>query len=252
MTIVLQNAQPRLPAQPHALGAWLVYRALVKPALRRTFNRVLLDATLAQDVLRGEQPVLCYVTHCSWWDGYVGFELFRNVFPRNHFLMMEEAQLRRYFFFRWCGCFSVDRHDVREAVRSMRYASHLLSHEPKPLVWLFPQGVIAPPDRRPLTLYRGAAEIASRSSGTWCVPIALRYEFGGEQRPDALIQAGTPLWVNHGDPIKTVHQQLDHDLTATADLLQARWNSNDLAMFQTIVHGKTSINRLFDKIFRRK
>lgn len=248
MTIVLQTTAPRLPARPNRVGAWAVYRLLVRPALRRTFGRVLLDVGSAGTALGGQQPVLCYVTHVSWWDGYLAFELFRNRFPRRHFLMMEEAQLRRYFFFRWCGCFSVQRTDPREAVRSLRYAAHLLTSERQPLVWMFPQGTILPADARPLELYRGAAEIATRSDGTWCVPVALRYEFGAEQRPDALIACGEPLWVNGDDQARRIQPILSERLLATADRLRDAWATGDLATFQPILLGKQSTNRVFDAL----
>lgn len=248
MTIVLQTDEPRLPARPNRLGAWLVYRGLVRPALRGSFNRILLDAGPADAVLAGAEPVLCYVTHTAWWDGYLAFELFRRVYPRQHFLMMEEAQLRRYFFFRWCGCFSVDRADAREGVRSLRYAARLLATSARPLVWLFPQGLIQPADLRPLALYRGAAEIATRAGGVWCVPVALRYEFGPEQRPDALIAVGEPLWVTQADAARSVHATLTERLTTTADSLRDRWNAGDLAAFQPILHGKQSANRVFDAV----
>lgn len=251
MTKQLQAGKPRLPARPSRVGAWLVYRALVRPALRRTFNRVLLDDRAVQQYAvfsRGTvAPVICYVTHVSWWDGYLGFELFRNVYPRTHFLMMEEAQLRRYFFFRWCGCFSVDRADPREGVRSLRYAATLLHSHRRALVWLFPQGEIVPPDQRPLQLYRGAARIATLADGVWCVPIALRYEFGPEQRPDALILFGEPLWVQASDGTATVQQAFEQRLTAAADALRDRWTSGDLSTFRPILHGRESANRLFDR-----
>ena len=248
MTIVLQTPGPRLPARPNRAGAWLVYRGLVRPALRRTFGRVLLDAGAAADALRGRQPVLCYVTHVSWWDGYLAFELFRNAYPRRHFLMMEEAQLRRYFFFRWCGCFSVHRSDPREGVRSLRYAAHLLQTEARPLVWMFPQGEILPADRRPLALYRGVADIATHSGGVWCVPVALRYEFGAEQRPDALIACGEPLWVGGASDRGALQAELSDRLAATADGLRERWVAGELGAFTPILRGQESANRRFDAL----
>lgn len=248
MTIVLQTAEPRLPAQPWAVGAGLVYWLIVRPSLRHTFNRVLLDPGPAAAILTQPEPVLCYVSHAAWWDGYLAFELFRRAYPRQHFLMMEEAQLRRYFFFRWCGCFSVDRQDAREGIRSLRYAAQLLTTHQKPLLWLFPQGMIVPVDRRPLALYRGAAEIATRTGGVWCVPVALRYEFGPEQRPDALVAMGEPLWVSQDDHARDVHETFTERLAATADHLHERWNTSDLAAFQPILRGKSSTNRIFDAV----
>lgn len=251
MTASLQSSRPRLPAAPWLPGAWAVYRLLVRPALRRAFGRLLLDDRACWreggHVLGGAAPVVCYATHTSWWDGYLAFELFRNVFPRRHFLMMEEAQLRRYGFFRWCGCFSVDRANPREAMRSVRYAARLLQSERRPLVWIFPQGAIEPADRRPLELYRGAAEIAIRAGGAWLVPVALRYEFGPEQRPDALLLCGEPHWAGADADPRALHAECGRRLSAAADELAGRWAAGDLAGFRPILRGRDSANRIFDQ-----
>ncbi len=253
MTKSLQNSQPRIPAQRWWLGDLAVYYGLVRPALRRAFHRVLLDdqsvrSDTGQRLMRSASPLLCYVTHTAWWDGYLALELFRTVYPRTGFLMMEEAQLRRYFFFRWEGCFSVDRADPREGLRAIRYAASLLQTEHKPIVWLFPQGAIQPSDQRPLTLYRGAAEIAMRTDGVWCLPIALRYEFGQEQRPEALISFGQPDWVDRSWARSAVQSLFEQRLTAAADNLRAAWLSQDLAAFRTVLRGRSSTNRVFDAL----
>ncbi|ABX03336.1 MAG TPA: glycerol acyltransferase [Herpetosiphon sp.] len=239
--------QPRLPAQPNRLGAWLVYRALIRPALRKTFDQVLLNVGSTADILRNREPILAYVTHTSWWDGHLAFELFRTVYPRHHYLMMEEAQLARYFFFRWCGCFSVNRQEPREALRSIRYASSLLQQK-QSLVWIFPQGQIIPPDRRPLQLFRGVADIATRTGNLWCLPIALRYEFAGEQRPVALIRCGEPTWVDADTTREQLQPQLATNLTRAADQLRDDWNQQNLAQFRPILQGTASVNRRFDQI----
>ncbi|MFD3164305.1 lysophospholipid acyltransferase family protein [Herpetosiphon sp. NSE202] len=248
MPLSSANNQPRLPAQPNRLGEWLVYRALIRPALCKTFDQVLLNVGSASDILRSREPILCYVTHTSWWDGHLAFELFRNVYPRRHFLMMEEAQLARYFFFRWCGCFSVNRQEPREALRSIRYASTQLQHHSHALVWVFPQGQIIPPDRRPLQLFRGVADIATRTGNLWCLPVALRYEFSGEQRPVSLIRCGEPTWVDAGTSRDQLQPQLERNLTSAADQLRDEWNQQDLANFQSILQGTASVNHRFDHI----
>ena len=253
MTKRLQlNSEPRIPAQHSTLGAALVYHGLIRPATKRMFRSVWLDqswtATVAAFNWDSSAPVLCYATHPSWWDGYLAAELFRNVFPRTGFLMMEEAQLRRYFFFRWQGCFSVDRDDPREGLRAIRYAAHLLRSTVKPLVWIFPQGEIQPGDRRPLVLYSGAAEIAIRAAGVWCVPVALRYEFGGEQHPEALIKLGYPRWVAGSEKRLALQTVFEDELTRTADALRDMWNTGNLAPMQSILTGKVSTNRIFDQL----
>lgn len=247
-----QHMQPRLPARPSRWGDLLVYHGLVRPALRSMFDQIRLDTSRLSPtelaILGADTPVLCYVTHAAWWDGYLAFELFRTVYPRQHFLMMEEAQLRRYFFFRWAGCFSVDRADPREALRALRYAAQLLKATRRSLVWIFPQGSIRPVDQRPLALYRGAAEIATRTDGVWCLPLALRYEFGPEQRPEALLTLGQPHWASANTSRSQLQQYMETALTATADALRDDWNAGQLDHFRTILRGRPSVNRRFDAI----
>src|SRR5262249_12927293 len=128
---------PRIPARktpPGELAIWLLARA----ALRRMFVRLRVSDAGVLAHAAGV-PLLAVANHPSWWDGYIALALSRH-YGRARYLMVDEAQLRRYPFFAWAGCFSVDRNDPRETARSLSYAANLLATERAPLLWLFPQG----------------------------------------------------------------------------------------------------------------
>jgi len=192
--------------------------------------------------------VLLYLNHTSWWDGYMPFLLSDEVWRREAFIMMEEPQLRRYGFFRFCGAFSVDRHDPREGLRSVAYAAGLLREHPGRLVWIFPQGEIAPNDRRPLATFAGAAHIAKRAAPVCCIPVALRYEFGGEQRPEALIRIGAWHMVEAGADAKALHAEMDARLERELDALRDDAIAGRSASYRTILRGRQSINVVWDRI----
>jgi 1-acyl-sn-glycerol-3-phosphate acyltransferase len=65
-------------------------------------------------------PMVFYMNHPGWWDGYMAFLLDKIVLRERFesYIMMEEKQLRAYRFFTLCGAFSVDRRRPGEAERS--------------------------------------------------------------------------------------------------------------------------------------
>jgi 1-acyl-sn-glycerol-3-phosphate acyltransferase len=141
--------------------------------------------------LRGREanvPLVLYANHSSWWDGLVAFQLGR--FCRlEQYAMMEERQLREYPFHRRLGAFGVVRESARDGARSIEYAGELLKNTSRAL-WIFPQGKTMANDARPLVLYTGAAHIIERAGLADAAPVAIRYEFLDDYRPDAFVQVG--------------------------------------------------------------
>jgi 1-acyl-sn-glycerol-3-phosphate acyltransferase len=130
------------------------------------------------------------------------------------------------------------------------YASHLLREKPGRAFYIFPQGAITPNDRRPLELYTGAAHIVRRVGGAVLCPVALRYEFRGEQRPEALIRFG-PLH-NAAPPLDVdeLTDEMTRRLTASADALRAAIIAADTRDFRVLLRGRPGINRVFDQMTR--
>ena len=244
----MNASTPRLPAHKTPAIEALIYRTLVRPALRRTFHRI---------AIGGEEPqpsplsTVFYVNHPSWWDGYLAFFLSYERWRRDGYLMMEEPQLARYSFFRYCGVFSVDRHDPREAMRSVRYSADLLRQRPGRLVWIFPQGDITPNDQRPLQLFSGAAHIARRAAPVRCIPVAFRFEFLTEQRPEALVRLGAEHSVEGSIDVRRLHHEMEARLTAEADRLRNDVITGRTETYTTGLHGRESVNVRWDKIRSR-
>ncbi len=241
----IHRATPRFPARKTRVHEVAIYRALVRPSIRRMFYRVAIFAPHREDW--SQLPTLFYSNHVSWWDGYLAFFLAHERWRLDGYLMMEEPQLRRYRFFQRCGCFSVSRHEPREAMRSIAYAAQLLRGHTSRAVWIFPQGEIVPNDRRPLATFAGAAHIARRAAPVRCVPVALRFEFLGEQRPEALIRLGEPHIVESGDT-RPLHDEMDRRLLAEVDALHDDVISGATVRYPTILAGRTSTNVFWDRL----
>jgi 1-acyl-sn-glycerol-3-phosphate acyltransferase len=240
-----RSVTPRLPARKHWLPETAIYHTLVRPAFRRSFHRIAIHAPHGEGW--NDLPTLYYANHVSWWDGWVAFFLFHERWRVEGYLMMEERQLERYRFWQRCGCFSVDRSDPREGMRSVLYGADLLRSKPRRSLWIFPQGEIGPNDRRPLHTFTGAAQLARRAGRVRCVPVALRFEFRGEQRPEALVRIGEPHIVD-GMDAKTLHAEMDQRLLREVDALHDDLNSGAVHDYQTALTGQVSINVWWDRV----
>lgn len=243
--MVARSQAPRLPARKHWVPETAIYHALVRPAFRQSFHRIAIHAPHGEGW--DDLPTLYYANHVSWWDGWIAFFLYHERWRVEGYLMMEERQLARYRFWQRCGCFSVDRSDPREGMRSVIYAAQLLRDKPGRSMWIFPEGEIGPNDRRPLRTYAGAAQVARRAGRVRCVPVALRFEFRGEQRPEALIRIGEPHIVEHPDA-KALYADMDQRLLYEVDALHNDLNTGAVANYVTALRGKTSINVWWDRV----
>jgi len=244
-----------IPARKFPLGQRMVER-LIDNSFRKYFDRIHYRQHEAYTDEQRALPMIICANHSSWWDGYVALLVSRQL-GVDPYLMMEEVQLRRYFFFSWIGCFSVDRHDPRSALESLQYAARLLKEQRGRMVWLFPQGEISPNDHRRLKFFTGAAYLARMSRPVLLYPLAIRIEYLAEQRPDLFISLCEPLHVDAEQTrtpgfLKSCTHQLEERVTAELDHLRNDVIASDYSSFTLIMHGKASTNRIFDTLLLRK
>jgi chlorobactene lauroyltransferase len=196
-------------------------------------------------------PVVVYGNHSCWWDGLIEFFLAREVLKIDSFLMMDEEQMSRYSFFRWIGAFSVNRSSGRKMMSSIEYAAQLFDR-PNRLLWMYPQGDMQPNDVRPLRFHSGVVSIVQRLSRVQLMPLAHRYEFLMEQRPEAFVSVGEPIVVAGAEQRKALLGRLEETLTQLLDDLRCRIASGTgLDEFACLLHGRRSTNTRYDR-FRLK
>lgn len=181
----------------------------------------------------GKFPLVIYCNHSSWWDGLVIFEISRRA-KLNSFVMMEEKQLKNLFLFRKLGAFSVIRENPREAVMSINYAANLLKEKQDRVIWIFPQGEILPNDVRPLEFYNGISRIVEKVENCYLLPIAMRYEFFGDFKPEALVKIGEAELVESANP-KDLTKNLAEKLTKLLDELKQDIVNNRLENYENLL-----------------
>lgn len=183
------------------------------------------------------KPLIIYANHSSWWDGLIAFEIARRA-GLDSFILMERKQLEKLFLFRRLGAFSVVRENARSAVESINYAVRLLDENQRRALWIFPQGEILPNDARPLKFYRGAARIVEKSAvSIAAVPLAIRYEFLGEYKPEIFVKIGAPDIIANDKRFdsKELTKHFERQLTETLDELKTDVLTKNLNCYENII-----------------
>lgn len=215
--------------------------------LRHHFHRIHGGGLEHVKALDRTRPIILYGNHSCWWDGLMEFFFSHDVFGLDPYLMMEERQLRRYQFFRWIGAFSVIRESPPDALRSLQYAASLFDR-PGRVLYIYPQGVMKPNDVRPLGFYSGTARLIELLQSPQVLPMAHRYEFLMEQRPEAFTLFGPPVDLSGTSQRRETTALLEHVLSELLDDLRCSITSGQVEGYVPLLRGGTSVNVRYDQI----
>ncbi|OJW00791.1 MAG: hypothetical protein BGO39_20350 [Chloroflexi bacterium 54-19] len=236
------NDDSFIPARRNFLGELLVFW-LGRRGLWKAFRAVRFRAAgqLPAPPAELPYPVIFYANHNTYWDGYLAHVVLRQVYGLEGYLMMDLRQMRKFRFFRWAGVFSVDRENGRSAMRSLDYIADELRKKPGRALWLFPQGEIAPQERRPLAFQGGLARLIRRTGPCYVYPVAVRYEFFSQPQPEFLLSVGEARFFSGQE--KPEPRRLTAELEAALETelatLKADVETGQLANFVTIIRGKS-------------
>ncbi|KAA8998388.1 hypothetical protein F4V43_16700 [Paenibacillus spiritus] len=231
---------------------WLFYRYNKGYLISRHFRGFAAAGELAP-ASAGQRPLLYIMNHSSWWDGLLAYHAARTLTRGDHYFMMEEAQLRRYRFFRKLGAFSVSPGDPASAAVSLRYTVRLLRGGGS--VWMYPQGEIVPLEQRPIRLKPGAAGLLRLCPEAAVVPVTLYHGLFRHSKPEATLLAGPPLlddW--SGMERSEIGNRLAAALTAQLEEHRERAIAGDGRLppgCVPLVRGRKSVQEHFDGVFGR-
>jgi len=212
-------------------NAWFSGHA--RSRIQATFGEVRIQGLDRTRALAREAPLLVVSNHTSWWDPLVAMHVSTHLLGTDGYAMMDAKNLRRLPFFALVGAFGVDLDKPADGALVMRYAARLLD-APGKLVWVYPQGQERPITERPLGFRPGSAEIARVSKKARAVPVGLRYEFGGAERPT--------LWLSFGEPVPAERD------TTKGRVAQEAGVEAELSRIERAVRGEGA--EVFDVVFR--
>lgn len=184
-------------------------------------------------------PVLYIANHSSWWDGLILFLLTEKASELDHYMMMEEKQLKQYAFFRKLGAFPVQKENLKSVKQALMTAKKNM--QAGGAVWLFPQGKIMHQDIRPLELEGGASFLVRQFEQVVVKPVTLHYTFNQFQKPTVSAVFGEDTLVCSGE---LRSKDVTHLLR---DLLETQLNAHQA---QVIADPDFSNNQEFRQMTR--
>lgn len=232
-----------IPSKKNKLigGLFAIYH---KRLLKKHFYAIHLTGTENLQHLQKNSPVILYANHSNWWDGFIAYFLTNRYLKKDDYLMMDIEQMKKYWFFKYVGVFSVNRKAPADALNSVNYAAGLLKGTAKYL-WIFPQGDMVPQDKRPLKFFSGINKIAEKTGSVNIVPVCFRYEFLKEQRPEVFISIGKPDFFSEKNG-SDFTEYLRSTLETQLDKLHDDVTYGNTENFRTIFCGIDSRNKTFD------
>ena len=204
--------------------------------MRATFNTVRVAGAEHLREALAAGPVVIVSNHTAWWDPLVALVLTERVAPCDSYAMMDAANLRRLPFLGRIGGFGVDLTSASDGAAVIRYAARLLDG-PGRAVWVFPQGRERPVTERPLGFRRGSAEVA-RVAKAATVPLAIRYEFGGAERPELLVDVGEAIAPERD--VEALRARQERAVTEALDRVDASLRAGDLARYEAVIRAPES------------
>ena len=193
-------------------------------------------------------PTLFVANHSNWWDGFLAFLVSRTLGIRFR-ILMEAQHLARYRFFLRIGARPLRREPPRAAWADLAAAAEELAAGTG--LWIFPQGERRPAGERPLRCERGAAQLVRAGPGPVRVcPVAFRYAFLGEQRPEAFVLVGEEWLPGPADRagsrpllMEAIAGRLEQAVAGLDDLVARE----RLDAFRPLALGGLSVNKRLDR-----
>ena len=163
--------------------------------LRRLLKKSFYDFRIINKLpeFNNSKSIVVTPNHFSWWDGFFIYWTNKKLFNRKLYVLMLEEQLKRYWFFKKLGCYSIDLNDSRKMIVSLKYTIDLFLKSNN-LVTIYPQGEIQAYDEKQIVLKEGIDFIAKKSAIDFQIlPIVFKIHYTNERLPIVYARFGKLL-----------------------------------------------------------
>ncbi len=131
--------------------------------------------------------------HISWWDGFFAEYAFSKYINRKIHLMMLEEQLKKYWFFKKLGTYSINPQNSKSIIETSVYTKAVIEDSSNYVV-LYPQGEIEPFEKKPLLLKKGLKFfINGIENDFYILPAGFKIQYYNEKNPAILVRFGNLL-----------------------------------------------------------
>lgn len=198
-------------------------------------------------------PTIFFAPHSNWWDGIVGYTICNRLCKKEIRLMIEE--LNRFPILRRAGGFSVNKKSPQASMQSLQYSVRAMK-DLNAILYLFPQGIINPPDHRPIIFQTGLAYVAQKAVKTYgkvnLIPISVNYFFMRDNRPE--------IWIEMGKNIELTNDKIDRKEYSTylaktleelCDRQKTEISNAKLSDYKTLFQQKLAWYREFEQNLKK-
>ena len=163
-------------------------------------------------------PLIMFAPHFNWWDGIVGYNICNRLLKKQIRIMVEE--LNRFPLLRRAGAFNVNKKSPQASMQAIKFAINELG-DTNNILYIFPQGIINPPNYRPIKFEKGVTYIAEKAAKKYgkvnLLPVAVNYMFLRDNRPEVLIEMGELMELSANDVIN--REEYTNNLAKTLEQL---------------------------------
>jgi len=172
----------------HQTRAELIFNPYINYLLRKNFNSFYIKGVPPD--LDKYPGLIITPNHFSWWDGFITHFLLSKLTRKIVFTMMLEEQLKKYWFFKKVGAYSINVSNPVSMVRTLDYTRTILNDKNN-IVVLYPQGEIQSLLSENIAIKPGLKFIIEKNSDrNYVLPLALKIEYGRNKKPDIAASFG--------------------------------------------------------------
>ena len=198
-------------------------------------------------------PTIAFAPHTNWWDGIVGYNIIRRIFKKEIRLMVEE--LNRFPLLRRGGAFPVNKKSPQASMKALQYSVEVIGDLNNSL-YIFPQGIIKPPNFRPIEFQTGLAYIAQKAAKKYgkvnLVPIGVNYFFLRADKPEVMVEIGEPIiFENANANRKEFSDSLAKTLENLCDKQNSDISEDKLAGYKTLFQQKLKWYRKIEQRLKK-
>ncbi len=183
--------EPKIPARRSEIAV-KIFDRIFNHMFRQYFTSVRVKNKQHYYLRNVDYANLFYGYHGCWWDGPLAALICRNLYKCNLHMMIKD--LYRFPVLSKIGAFSIEKDSMQGKLKAINYTARLLEN-PENSVWIFPQGRLVPLDQRPVKFESGIAHISNRLKGLNLIPIAYKYTFLQNAKPEIFVEIGKPIIV---------------------------------------------------------
>ena len=179
----------------HKLWADFVFEKYLNRLFKKNFHSINVLNKLPET--KKELPLIVIPNHSYWWDGFFIYYLNKNYLNRKFHILMLEDQLKKYWFFRKLGAFSIDLNNNFKIYKTLKYTAEILNEKPAPLLNIYPQGVLEPVHKRPLGFKDGINTLIKLYKGDiQIMPLGMKILNLKEQKPEVFFYSDKVITAN--------------------------------------------------------